>query len=172
MAENWLPVVGYEDLYEVSDMGRVRKPARVDSRGRKAGGHCLRQQVSPKGYLRVCLSKEGEHRHHSVHTLVLTAFVGPKPEGHKGLHGNRGSGCNELPNLRWGTPWENNQDRKRMGTLPIGERHPGASITDEVARKIKVRLAGHPTSLKVAKEFGVTKAVVDAIRQGRTWRHV
>lgn len=50
-----------------------------------------------------------------VHTLVLEAFVGPRPPGLVALHGNDIGTDNRVGNLRWGTPSENQYDRVENG---------------------------------------------------------
>ena len=65
--EQWKAVPGYEGLYEVSDLGRVRSSAH---------GKVLKQRASTRGYLRVGLTKDGRQTMKSVHRLVLLAFVG------------------------------------------------------------------------------------------------
>ncbi len=76
--EEWRCVKGYEGLYMVSNLGRVK---RVDSVvNGKAGkprvviGKIRKQRLS-FGYLRVKLSKGGVTRDHYVHKLVATAFI-------------------------------------------------------------------------------------------------
>lgn len=123
--EQWLPVVGYEGLYEVSDMGRVRsldravwrddarcRPHYVTYRGRE-----MRLSRQAHGYVGVILWRDGKYRNVRVHRLVLEAFVGPCPRGMETLHGNGQRNDNRLANLRWGTQEENAEDRVRHGTL-------------------------------------------------------
>ena len=69
MQEVWLPVVGYEGLYEVSDQGQVRSLDRAVVQMNRGGncvrvyaGRVLRQVPDAKGYQKVCLSKEGRHK--------------------------------------------------------------------------------------------------------------
>lgn len=57
MREEWKPIVGYEGLYEVSNMGRVRSLDHVDRLGRVIKGRLRKEQKSSKGYRQVCLSK-------------------------------------------------------------------------------------------------------------------
>jgi hypothetical protein len=70
----------------------------------------------PSGYQVVTLWRDGSQRTHLVHRLVLTAFVGPAPEGIEGRHGVEGPGNNELTNLAWGTHSENQFDQVAHGT--------------------------------------------------------
>lgn len=67
------------------------------------------------GYLAVSLKDEGVRRRVRVHTLVLEAFVGPRPEGMVACHGPAGLDVNTPANLRWDTPLENIHDIIRTG---------------------------------------------------------
>jgi hypothetical protein len=117
--ETWLPVVGYEGRYEVSDHGRVRSLARVVPGGR--GG--LRPiparvrvlMLDTHGYPFLQLWKENRHKNAKVHRLVLAAFVGPCPAGLEVRHLNGKPTDNRLGNLAYGTHSENEQDLIRHG---------------------------------------------------------
>lgn len=83
-AERWLPVVGYEGYYEVSDLGRVRSMFRVvpvRQTGKRSPpfvtveGRLMRQQIDRKGYPTVGLKLNGSRKNLSVHRLVMKAFV-------------------------------------------------------------------------------------------------
>lgn len=121
--ENWLPIVGYEGAYEVSDLGRVRSLNRVTDRGRNWRGRIMTPAVMPRGYRIVTLWQEGRQRTALLHRLVLSAFAGPAPEGFEGLHGDGDPDNNRLSNLRWGTRSENQFDQVTHGT------HANASKT-------------------------------------------
>lgn len=99
MIETWLPVIGYEGEYEVSDLGRV---ASLKTHGRMV----LKQQLVAR-YMTVGLWKGGKPKRHKVHRLVLEAFEGQCPPGLEALHGPEGRLCNWRSNLRWGTKSEN-----------------------------------------------------------------
>ena len=113
--ETWRPVPGWDNLYEVSDLGRVRSLDRIDSRGRPRLGR-VRELTAHAGYPRVNLWRDGEFETALVHRLVLTAFAGAPPEGHEARHLNDNPADNRLENLAWGTKSENEQDRLRHGT--------------------------------------------------------
>jgi hypothetical protein len=112
--ERWLPVVGFGDRYQVSNLGRVR--SLCSSRGWRriprviipfAGGG------RDNEYLKVTLCRDGKRKCEYVHNLVLTAFVGQRPIGQECRHLNDSPRCNRLDNLVWGTAEENMQDRMR-----------------------------------------------------------
>lgn len=120
--ERWIPVPEYEDIYEVSDQGRVRSVDRVvidkqGSRRRSFKGRILRPQKVYTGYTMVALSKDGKVSDWYIHRLVLTAFVGAPGPGQEGCHNNDIRDDNRLENLRWDSHLENVRDavkRNRM----------------------------------------------------------
>lgn len=62
------------------------------------------------GHVFVKLRDGGRETRRGVHILVLEAFVGPRPEGHWGLHRNDVPDDNRVENLYWGTPGQNGAD--------------------------------------------------------------
>jgi hypothetical protein len=123
MKENWLPVVGFEGQYEVSDCGRVRSVARQIGYGETAiqvrTGKVLKPFPVGKGHLAISLGRGNRRK---VHLLVLEAFVGPRPEGELGLHNNGDVNNNQLSNLRWDTYSANQFDAVDHGTHPWASR--------------------------------------------------
>jgi hypothetical protein len=116
MSERWLPVVGHEGAYEVSDQGRVRSLDRIVLRGgrpMKRRGGILAGWTSKRGYHVVRL---GRGRDRYVHHLVLEAFVGARGPGEECCHGLGGPLDNRLENLRWGTSADNKRDQVLHGT--------------------------------------------------------
>jgi hypothetical protein len=111
--QSWRPVVGFEDSYEVSDLGNLRSALT---------GKSLHPYTTDRGYLRVDLQAHGEKRKAFVHDLVLEAFVGPCPAGQQGRHvlDPTPSNC-ALENLAWGTPKQNYEDRRVHGTALVPE---------------------------------------------------
>lgn len=101
--EIWRPVVGYEGLYDVSNLGRVR------SLNYHRSGRCqvLKLERNNKGYLIISLSKNGKIKRFMVHRLVYEAFVGPIPERYELDHINTVRDDARLENLRCVTPKEN-----------------------------------------------------------------
>ena len=118
--ELWLPVVGYEGYYEVSDRGRVCSVARTvqqGSRTYRVKERILAAGPNVAGYPQVSLSKDGDRQPGVlVHWLVLRAFVGPCPEGMESLHWDDVPSNNHLSNLRYGTKLENAADKLRNHT--------------------------------------------------------
>jgi uncharacterized protein len=115
--EQWKPVVGWEDFYEVSNKGRVRSRNKV-----------LRAIENAHGYIVVNLTGAGQRSQRKIHSLVLEAFAGPCPEGQEALHGPGGQQDNRWPqNLSWGTREKNVADKLRDGTHQINQGGRGGS---------------------------------------------
>lgn len=121
--ENWLPVVGWEGIYEVSDQGRVRSLDRIieTSRGQwRLRGRMLRPSPAhlepPIKYRAVDLQFERRTQYVRLHVLVLEAFVGPRPDGMAACHNDGDINNNTVGNLRWDTYSSNNYDLTRHGT--------------------------------------------------------
>ncbi|MBT2485796.1 MULTISPECIES: NUMOD4 motif-containing HNH endonuclease [unclassified Microbacterium] len=118
MSERWKAIPGYEGRYEASDMGRIRSLDRiatlVDGRTRKQRGRILRP--TKRRYWCVCLSEVRPRKFATVHSLVLAAFVGPRPEGMVGRHLDDNRDDNGLANLAYGTQSDNMLDSVRNGT--------------------------------------------------------
>jgi hypothetical protein len=163
--EIWKPVVGYEGYYEVSSLGRVWSVYRA---GVKSGS-ILRASPTAKGYMKLRLNAPvGATRY--VHSLVLTAFVGPRAEGKEAAHGNGNPADNRLANLAWATSAENKRDQRLHGTQPRGESHHSAILTATQVREIKRLREQGWLWREIAAKFGVAKNTARAAGLGITWR--
>lgn len=117
--ETWKAVVGYEGLYEVSDLGRVRSLDResIGKGGsiRNLKGKILNPGKSKAGRPGTILYKDGEKKFHSVYVLVALAFIGPRPKGYHVCHNNDDCTDNRLANIRYDTVSQNSLDMYRNG---------------------------------------------------------
>lgn len=173
MQEVWKPIIGYEGLYEVSDMGRVR---RLTQRNKV----CNRAYVYPrilkpcshsKGYKQVTLSRNGVSLSRSIHRLVLEAFIGER-DGMQGAHLNGVQSDNRLKNLKWVTQAENELHKVSHGKSVIGEKSPNAKLTEKsVILMRNMRNAGCAVKTLV-DIFGVSDTNVRLILSRKAWNHV
>ena len=104
MSEQWKPIKGYEGIYEVSDLGRVRSLPRMltDSKGRR---HPVPMKMlkmhDRKGYDSVTLQDMGRKAIMSVHRLVAMAFI-PNPDNLPIInHRDENPRNNQVSNLEW-----------------------------------------------------------------------
>lgn len=160
--EIWKSIPGFEDQYEVSDHGRVRSVDRTiilgDGQKRTYRGKILKPGRAKSGHLTVVLGRAAGSR--TVHSLVLLAFVGPPPSGQEGRHLNGVPGDNRLGNLTYGTRGDNMRDVKHHGGRSNYKLSP-----DDV-REIR-SLFDTWSGVQLATFFGVSDAVISAIRHGR-----
>jgi hypothetical protein len=82
--------------------------------GKRGPWRRLTMHRNRKGYLLVNLDRGGRNHTRTVHRLILTAFVGPRPDGMEACHyPDPNKANNRLDNLRWDTHGENAKDRYR-----------------------------------------------------------
>lgn len=160
--ERWRDVIGYEGLYQVSDLGRMWS-LYVNRVMKPAGG--------TTGYPHVILHKDGVKTTADIHILVLTAFVGPCPKGQECLHGSVNRADVRLVNLSWGTRTQNlGPDKLRDGTDNRGVKNAGAKLTLSQARIVKQRAQAHNgTQDEIASTFGITQSMVSRIKLDKAW---
>ena len=111
--ERWMPVLGYEELYEVSDYGRVRNKE----------GKILKPQLygGQREYRAVGLSRNSKQKTTGIHRLVAECFVGlptdTNPDGTPMLtspevnHIDGDTANNHYTNLEWCDRYYNNSHR-------------------------------------------------------------
>lgn len=103
--ENWKDVFGYEGLYQVSNLGRVKSLGNGKIRKEKI----LKPTNNGRGYLIVHLSKEGKMKNYRVHRLVASSFI-PNDNLLKTdvNHKDENPANNRVENLEWCTKAYNN----------------------------------------------------------------
>jgi hypothetical protein len=106
--EMWKDITGYEGLYQVSSLGKIRSISHDKE---------LIPRKSKKGYLMARLSKSGIIKQYKIHRLVAIEFL-PNPDNKTEVnHINYVKMDNRLSNLEWNTSLENNKHRsKRLFT--------------------------------------------------------
>lgn len=110
MQEIWRDIEGYEGLYQVSNMRRI-KSLNYRHTGKE---EIKKQQKIKSGYLHVQLHKDGERKHYQVHRLVAQAFI-PNPEGLPQVnHKDEDKTNNCVTNLEWCSVLYNNTYGSRM----------------------------------------------------------
>lgn len=119
--ETWLPVLGLDGTYEVSNLGNVRSLARVvirsDGRARRFPAVLLRAQTCrADGRRTVMIGPSGALTTRLVAPLVLEAFIGARPRGMQACHDNGDVADDRLENLRWDTVHGNMMDQQKHGT--------------------------------------------------------
>lgn len=168
MIEKWKQIIGFEGLYDVSNLGRIKSFVRS-----KVLGEVLSPVTNSIGYLGVTLCQNGYQYRRAVHRIVLEAFVGPCPNGMEGCHNDDDKTNNNLFNLRWDTHQNNVQDRRINGGFSLGSHHGRAKLTEVKVEKIKQLFQlGRYQQKEIAALFGVSRSTINYIVRGKTWVHV
>lgn len=167
MNEEWRPVSGYEGLYEVSDLGRVRSLRRIVTMRREVPEMLLQTPINQDGYPRATLHRENSKQiSEPVHRMVALAFLGPKSVNAQVCHRDGNPSNNRLENLYWGTAKTNHEDAKRHNRTKWGE----AKLTWAEVNGIRACVARGLSHRKTAARFGVEKATVTSIVSERSWK--
>lgn len=180
--EEWRDVIGFEGVYSVSNLGRVRRD--LNSRGVFQDKRILKLAIKKDGYLDVTLSRPGLRKHVKVHKLVAAAFLGNaagRTVNHK--DGNKSNNC--LENLEYLTQSENVRHAFQTGlkipargirsgryTKPEktarGEKHGNAKLKDaDIPRIFEMRKSGLLLR-EIGDRLGVTKNCISLILKGKS----
>lgn len=187
MNEIWKQIPGYENYYEVSNLGRVRSLERlVTPSGRKSvkKGKILSPRPDKNGYLITCLCIDGVESTKKVHRLVALAFIGSSD-----LQVNHIDCCkinNHISNLEYVTNQENRDHAVANGRMH-GKTNPNRSnnnpnnvakyntkkakkLTPELVKQIKVLRETGFTYASIGKQFGISANTTRKVCLGITWK--
>lgn len=165
--ETWLPIEGYEGLYEVSNLGRVKNMAK---RKGTHPGKILSPWLNNTGYYQVELRKDNKPKYPKVSRLVAFAFLPIPTELLINYHGrlevnhkdmNRANDIST--NLEWVTSRYNCQHAARNNPR---------FLTVQDITEIKQMLQQGVTHLAISIKFDVSRRHIGNISQGKRWSHV
>lgn len=108
--EEWKDIEGYEDMYQVSNFGRVKSLSRLLNN--KDGFFYSKEKIlkprkNSRGYVCVVLNKKDGGKDKTIHRLVAEAFI-PNPDNKETInHKDANQTNNHVDNLEWNTQKEN-----------------------------------------------------------------
>ena len=157
MDEIWRDVAGYEGLYQVSNLGRIKSFYN--------GERILKIRLSFWGYLRTTLTCEHKPKSFFVHRLVAEAFI-PNPESKREVnHINGIKSDNRVENLEW------HAFTAGLQTMPRGEDSCRAKLTNEQALYIRENPDGL-TGRQLAEKFDVDPQTISNVQLGKKYKNV
>lgn len=175
--EIWKPVVGFEGIYSVSSIGRIRGEI-FSANNKYKPGRILKPYPTKKGYLHVPLSKDRTVKYFYISTLVATAFLGPKPDGLEINHKD-GIKTNDYPNnLEYVTHSENLLHAHRNGLYKkpfaqIGIKNGMAKLSEEDVKNIrKIWSKGETSLAELSYKYGIAVNNISRICLKKSWKHI
>ena len=167
-SEEWRDVVGYEGLYQVSNLGRVKS-------FKKDKAKILKSNPGIGGYLRVVLCKDFKNKNRFVHVLVAKAFI-PNPDNKPQVNHIDGDKTNNrVENLEWMTCSENIHHAFANGLRKSGCKHFRAKLTAKQVREIRRDcIPGDPLFgfKPFARKFNVTPKVIELVYYRKSYKDV
>ena len=158
--EVWKNIVGYEGVYQVSNIGNIKSLKRyVKSRGgslRQLPEKIVKPLLSGSGYLNVIASKNQKRQTLIVHHIVAEYFIGPRPNGLVIDHIDGNKHNNHADNLRYVST-----------KINLRKRHD-AKLTEEKVTEI-LALCKNLSQSKIAKMYGISQSMVSKINTRHRW---
>lgn len=173
--EVWKDIKGFENYYQVSDLGNVRSITRFIDNPlgglKQLTGKPMNPYLNKKGYLLVTL--RNQHRKVAkIHRLVAKAFI-PNPENKPEVnHKNGVKTDNSKDNLEWSTNRENIDHSWSTGlNKNYGENHANSKFTESDI--LAIRLNENCLKQKeLAKIYNTTQGVISKIQSRIRWKHI
>jgi len=182
MSEIWKPIEGYEGLYEVSSLGRLKSIARnvtiktkYTSYFRVTKDTILQGSKHKYGYPMFFLCKsDASHSKtlYLLHRIVALAFHGPCPDGKECAHLNGDPTDNRADNLKWVTKKENESHKILHGRTTRGERAGNSKLTERDVKEIRNRYGLGEKIVSISKDFPVRDVHVWRIVNKKRWAHI
>lgn len=164
MTEEWKEVEGYEGLYAVSNIGRVKSLCFRNKQITFKRDHVLAQHFAWNGRILIDLSKDGVHKCVTLHRLVAQAFI-PNPDNLPQINhkdGNPKNCC--VDNLEWCTASHNMKHAYHNG---LNEK---TRLMNERNKRPVMRSDGkyYDCAYAAAKDNGVSVSAIRDALKGRT----
>lgn len=173
MKEIWKSIKGYNRLYSVSNLGRIRRD--IGGMGLCKKGRILKQDKGKNGYLSVNLCKNGVPKRLRTAQIVTKEFIGEPKKNHEVNHKNGIKTDNNLNNLEYLTPSENVLHHYHvLGHKAVcGTKQHMAKLNEKKVLKIRnlyeSRIYG---TYKLAKDFNVSQSIIWKVIKRITWKHI
>jgi hypothetical protein len=172
MKEEWRDIAGYEGVYQVSDLGRIKRCARI-TKWRDVGERILKHSTCRIGYSLVVLCVHNKAKTFSVHRLVAIAFIPNEKEKREVNHIDGVKSNNAAFNLEWCTRTENVRHANKTGLINIkGERQHLSKLNEEKVRRIRLMATLGVEAKFMSNHFKVSVSAINAVISRFTWKHL
>lgn len=167
MEEIWKPIPGWEGLYEVSNLGKIKSLDRA-KKGHK--GRILTPKITRYGYLSVALSRDNKKKYNFVHRLVAISFI-PNPDNKPYVDHKDNNKLNaKLENLQWVTESENNKFAFDRGRPPVKSWLGKSGSKHNKSKKVICHTLGisFGSAHEAARELGLHQGSISMVCRGES----
>lgn len=174
--EVWENVVGYEGLYQVSNLGRIKSLERKITREKNGfwiqPERILKNTVEVNGYEAVSLYKNGKVKRLKVHRIVSQSFLENFNNKPCVNHKNGIKTDNRVQNLEWVTSSENTIHAFKNGLLkPLRGSFNGSSkLTLDQVNQIREMINENCKIMLIMETFSISRTQVQRIRNYECWK--
>lgn len=170
--EIYKDIIGFEDIYSISNFGKVKSKIRRGWKGKK--NSFIKHFIQRRGYPVVFLYPfEGKRSIRFVHSLVAEHFIGKRPKGFDVNHKDGNKTNNYFKNLEYLSHSENMLHSYKIGLQKgmSGENNPSCKINLSIARKIKEFLKKPNMSMReFARTLNIPHYIIYNIKNKNTWK--
>ena len=176
--EKWVAVSGFEGMYEVSNLGRVRAVERTilqaNGRYRTFPEKIKVPNDNGTGYKCVNLFKNQKCKRFYIHRLVATHFMDNPLNLPQVNHLSGDKTDNSISNLEWCTASENcvHAVENKLYQNARGEMAGSAKLKDHQVLRIRELLGTGMMQKDIAKLYGVSRDAIGKIARGERWAHI
>ena len=163
--EFWKSIKGYENLYEVSNLGNIKSFPKKTRKGTRI----LKKHMGNNYYL-IDLVKDKKVKKHLIHRLVANSFLEntEKKEQVNHIDGNKLN--NNVENLEWNTRSENQLHSIKIGLrTTIGEKNSQSKLNEKSVLKIFIDKRKYK---EIIQEYNISISTISDIKRGYSWTHI
>ena len=184
-SEEWKDVVGYEGLYQCSNLGRVKSYDKTvnNHTGMKfIPGKILHGNLTDEGYRNINLTKDKKNKVLKLHRIIAQTFI-PNPENKPEVnHKNLNKDDNQVKNLEWATrkenchhAWENRYSKtgQDIRNKPRGEKCVHSKLSERQVGGIRSAHKRYGIGYQtLSKLCGVSATTIKKVIENKIWSHI
>lgn len=162
MKEIWKDIKDFENLYQISNFGRVK--SLKSNRIRKP-------YINNSGYFCIHLYDNKKYKIQTIHRLVAETFI-PNPNNLPEInHIDGDKSNNNSNNLEFVLHNENQKHASINNLMAVGERHGRSKLKESQIIEIR-KLKGTMKQKKIAEIYGVSEGIISLILNKKNWKYL